>query len=139
MALAGIERNERSETTHSTKQVFMRAEHKDIISISDVLSNQNDEPLPGTYSVISRDLTYHGPSIRIEDIDTNEQFKLTAPGPKSEAIFWRFTENGWRQTAEVCLEFHDSLPQYDICLYCNEPIASVEHRRRSVIGACNNC
>lgn len=138
MAVATNSHDRRSETTHSTKRVFMRAEHGDKIEISDTVSNSSDESIPKTATVVKRDTTYYGPKLRIEDEDCCGQFLLTAPGPETEAVLWRLTDSDWQGIAEVCLRFADDLPKYDICPHCNEPLSTIAHRRRSVIGVCMN-
>lgn len=127
-----------SETTHSTKQVFMRAEHEDEILIRGVIDNPRDEKIPNIVTVLKRDLTYYGPRLRIEEPHDSNQYLLTAPGPETEAILWKKVNSDWQEIAEVSLELDGPLPKYDICPHCNEPLSTVAHRRRSVIGACKN-
>lgn len=135
MSVRTARHSKREETTYSTKSVFMRAEYDDELKITEVISKSTKKEIPKVAKVVSRDLTYYGPRIRIQD--EGEQFVLTISGPESEAIFWTMTEDGWDKTAEVCIDFADSLPQYDICLQCNEPISTIQHRRRSISGTCN--
>jgi len=125
-----------SETIFSTKRVFMRAEHEDTIRIAKTIKRFQEEAIPDSGTIIKRSLTYYGPKLRMENHSNCEQYLLTAPGPESQAILWFYDGEDWKKLAEVCLEFKGSPPQYDICLHCNEPISSVAHRRRSVIGAC---
>ncbi|MFC7213702.1 hypothetical protein ACFQO4_06350 [Saliphagus sp. GCM10025334] len=127
-----------SETTHSTKQVFMRAEHEDRILINRVIDNPHSEKIPNTATVLKRDITYYGPRLRIEDLTDNNQYLLTAPGPETEAMLWQKVNSNWQKIAEVSLKLDEALPKYDICPHCNEPLSTVAHRRRSVIGACKN-
>ncbi|WP_152422238.1 hypothetical protein [Natrialba asiatica] len=136
MAVAPNQHNRTSETKHPTKRVFMRAEHNDTLEICDVINTIRDGHIPDTATVVQRDLTYYGPKIRIEAHSNHEQYLLTAPGPNKEAMFWQYTEAGWEESAEVCLDFYGEIPQYDICPHCNEPISTVAHRRRSVTGTC---
>lgn len=124
------------QTSHSTKSVFMRAEHGDGIVIRDTLQLDPEVEIPADFTVIERELTYFGPRLRVESINRAEQYLLTAPGPNSEAQLWENKKKGWERSGEVILDFADELPQYDICHYCNEPISTIEHRRRSVIGTC---
>jgi len=138
MAIAGAGSEKSRETDHPTKRVFMRAERDDVLHISDVCSKFSDLTIPDALTVVKRDLTYYGPKLRLSSCSASEQYRLTIPGPESQAILWQYSSSGWKSIAEVCLEFSDSYPQYDICLHCNEPISTVEHRRRSVIGACTN-
>jgi len=138
MAVADVQPTNSSETEHSTKRVFIRAEQEDIISITEILSRYNKSHVPKSFTVIKRELTYFGPKLRVEDYSGKEQFLLTIPGPKSEAVLWYQSDSEWETIAQVSLDFDDSYPQYDICLHCNEPLSTVEHRRRSVIGACSN-
>lgn len=136
MAVTSNQHGERPETTHSTKRVFIRAEHNDDIRISDTISRFADVDIPDIATVIKRDMTYYGPRLRIEGNNNEKQYLLTAPGPEKEAILWDQSNASWREVAEVSLEFEGSLPQYEICPHCNEPLSTVAHRRRSAIGAC---
>lgn len=138
MAIADVQRGSSTETRHSTKLVFMRAEHEDAIRITDEISNYGKDLIPKKFTVVKRDLTYFGPKLRLEAISEADQYLLTIPGPNSEAILWCQSESGWKMIAQVSVDFADSYPQYDICLHCNEPLSTVEHRRRSVIGACSD-
>lgn len=138
MAAATNLQNGGSETTISTKRVFMRAERDDKLRITDVIENIGEKSIPNTATVIQRNETYYGPKLRIEAPDGPEQYLLTAPGPETQAILWSKSGSDWREIAEVCLDFDESTPQYDICLHCNEPLSTVAHQRRSVIGACKN-
>lgn len=138
MAVATQQKDEWSETTHLTKRVFMRAEHDDVIEFSDTIAKYCNKNVPDVATVVKRDLTYYGPRLRIEADGDGEQYLLTAPGPETQAILWSQTGREWKKIAEVCINFDGSPPQYDICLYCNEPLSSSAHRRRSVIGACEN-
>jgi hypothetical protein len=138
MAAATNRQDGLSETTHSTKRVFMRAEREDRIIITDVVENSGGENIPDTATVVQRNNTYYGPKLRIEAPDKSEQYLLTAPGPQTQAIFWCRSGSDWQEVAEVCLDFDGSVPQYDICLHCGEPLSTIAHQRRSVIGACEN-
>lgn len=122
------------ETSHSTKRVFMRAEQGDEVVILTNRDIEYDE-LPEHAEVIRRDITYYGPKLRVEA--NGRQYILTAPGPTAEAMLWRQTQSAdWKPAQEVKLDFGDSLPKYDICQHCNEPLDTMAHRRRSIIGAC---
>lgn len=110
-------------TSHESKKVMMRAEQTDTICVGDL----------GEAEVVRRSLTYFGPKLRIETLDDDpKQYLLYAPGP-----------NGGLQLAtydgepleRVSAELVDT-KQYDICLRCGEPLKTVEHRRLSVVGAC---
>ena len=136
MAMSTSQEYETGEITYSTKRVFMRAEHKDKIRIHCVSTLTPKEDPPGTAMIVKRDLTYYGPKLRIESLDDGSQYLLTVPGPETEAILWYRTEAGWQEMAEVSLDFEGAVPQYDICLHCNEPLSTVAHRRRSAIGTC---
>lgn len=127
---------ESTETTYSTKRVLMRAEHKDELEMHETSASTYDGDIPVNVVVVKRDLTYYGPRLRIESLDAGEQYILTVPGPESEAILWHLTDVGWKEMAEVSLDFGKSIPSYDICLYCNEPLSTVAHRRRAAVGAC---
>lgn len=138
MAIADVQEKNSTETSHSTKRVFMRAEHEDVLSIASVSLSYKNEDLPKTLAVLKREMTYFGPKLRVEDQSTGNQYLLTIPGPKSEALLWSQSNSDWESLAQVSVEFVDSYSQYDICLYCNEPLSTVEHRRRSVIGVCSD-
>lgn len=127
---------ENTETTYSTKRVLMRAEHQDKLKIEGASESGCSSDVPGTVVVIRRDQTYYGPRLRVESLSTGTQYIITAPGPESEAVLWHSTSEGWKVVREVALDFDDSIPQYDICLHCNEPLSTVEHRRRAAVGAC---
>ena len=129
-------RNESTETTYLTKRVLMRAEHKDELEMHEASASDYNGNIPERVVVVKRDQTYYGPRLRVEPLDADEQYILTIPGPKSEAILWHLTDAGWKEMVEVSLDFGESIPQYDICLYCNEPLSTVAHRRRAAVGAC---
>lgn len=136
MAITTQNPNTDTETTHSTKRVFMRAEHNDEIELHEISLLSTEGSIPKNAIIVKRNLTYYGPKLRIESLADSKQYLLTIPGPESEAILWELVESGWVQMAEVTLEFGESLPQYDMCLHCNEPLSTVSHRRRAAVGGC---
>lgn len=138
MATADVRSSNLTETEHSTKRVFMRAEQDDTIRIKNILSEQTKQDIPSVFTVVKRDLTYFGPKLRLEPHSDNDQYRMTVPGPKSEAVLWSQSDFEWVAIARVSVDFADSYPQYDICLHCNEPLSTVEHRRRSVLGVCSD-
>ena len=121
-------------TNHATKRVFMRAEHQDDLKITEKVRGFQEANIPDAATVVQRVMTYYGPRLRIEADD--EQFLVTAPGPDAQAFLWEQGDSGWEKVAEVCLDFSGSLPQYDICPDCGEPLSTLAHRRRSAIGTC---
>ena len=134
MAATPDESQSWSKTEHTTKRALMRAERKDDLRLTKVDSIGEDCDVPSIGTVVQRVITYYGPKLRIEAGD--EQFLLTAPGPDSEALLWRKEDSDWKKTAEVQLEFSGSLPQYDICPGCGEPLSTIAHERRAAIGTC---
>jgi hypothetical protein len=136
MAIASANPTTNTETSYPTKRVFMRAEHKDEIELHNASPSAQKKDIPEGAIVVKRNLTYYGPKLRIESLNDGEQYCLTVPGPDSEAILWELADTGWRRMAEVSLEFSGSVPKYDFCLYCNEPLSTVAHRRRAAVGAC---
>ena len=136
MATATTEPSTSTDTSYSTKCVLMRAEHKDEIKILGESVSARKSNIPDEALVVKRSLTYYGPKLRIESVDTCEQYLLTVPGPDSEAMLWELRDTGWEKLAEVSLEFGDHIPNYDFCLHCNEPLSTVAHRRRAAIGDC---
>ena len=124
------------ETPYETKRVFMRAEHKDEIEVwRPGSSRESDDPLD-TAIVVKRSLTYYGPKLRMDSNDGRDQYLLTAPGPQSRALMWELKDDGWVKKCYVELNFTENLPQYDICLHCNEPLKTTAHRRRAAVGGC---
>jgi len=138
MATADVQPSNSTETKHSTKRVFMRAEQGDIIRVKDISSDQNEVDFPNDFTVVKRDLTYFGPKLRLEPHSNDDQYRMTIPGPNSEAVLWCQSDFEWINIARVSVDFAGSYPQYDICLHCNEPLSTVEHRRRSIIGVCSD-
>lgn len=114
---------EARETSYESKKVMMRAEHSDEIQIEGL----------GTCTVIQRSPTYYGPKLRIEPVASDEQYFLHAPGPNSE-LQLSDVDGTELRTVTAKLE---STKQYDICAHCNEPLDTIEHRRRSFIGTCS--
>ena len=116
------------ETSHESKQVMIRAEHKDTIHVETL----------GECVVVQRMDTYYGPKLRIEPEDGDEQYLLTAPGPKFELQLWENDRENfeWRATAEVVAELVDT-EQYEICDVCGEAVKTAQHRRRRAIGTCS--
>lgn len=121
-------------TNHATKRVFMRAEHQDALKTTEIVKEFRESDIPDVATVVQRVMTYYGPRLRIEA--DNEQYLITAPGPDAQAFLWEQSDSGWEKVAEVCLDFSGSLPQYDICPNCGEPLSTLAHRRRSAIGTC---
>lgn len=115
----------RPETSADSKRVLARAEHEDRIRVETL----------GECIVVQRSQTYFGPKLRIEPDGEDEQYLLTAPGPKSELSLWEKDHGDWEVQAEVSAELVD-VEQYDICQYCGEPLKTADHRRRRAIGAC---
>lgn len=116
----------------------MRAEHGDFIEITHVDENMEGEDIPSIFKVIQRDVTYFGPKLRVGSGSEKNQYILTAPGPESQAKLWQTCKKGWKEMGEVSLDFKGEPPKYDVCLHCNEPISNTEHRRLSLIGACDD-
>lgn len=138
MATAHVHPSNSTETEHSTKRVFMRAEQGDLIRVKDISSDQTEGDIPKGFTVVRRDLTYFGPKLRLQPHSDDDQYRMTIPGPNSEAALWCQSDFEWLDIARVSVDFVDSYPQYDICLHCNEPISTVEHRSRSIIGVCSD-
>ena len=138
MAIVATNPTTDTETSYPTKRVLMRAEHKDEVKIHGASVTARKNNIPDEALVVKRSLTYYGPKLRIESLDTGEQYLLTVPSPDSEAMLWELGDTGWERLAEVSLEFGDHIPNYDFCLHCNEPLSTVAHRRRAAIGACTN-
>lgn len=111
-------------TSHESKKVMMRAEHRDEINVETL----------GLCEVVQRIHTYYGPKLRIEPIteERSKQYILHAPGPRSEL---QLSSVSGKELRNVSAEIED-VKQYDICLECGEPLKTTEHRRESVIGAC---
>ena len=117
----------RPETSHESKRVMARAEHRDTIRVETL----------GECLVVQRYQTYFGPKLRIEpnDESEDEQYLLTAPDPKSELHMWERDGHDWQVRAEVTAEIVGT-EQYEICEQCGEPLKTAAHRRRRAIGAC---
>ncbi|WP_143414130.1 hypothetical protein [Halovenus aranensis] len=130
------QQNNQGETDFPTKRVFMRAEHGDSLLIIEKINTFQDMDIPERVSVVQRDLTYYGPKLRVEETSENKQYIITAPGPESQAMMWKYCGQDTQKIAEATLKFEETAPQYDICPHCNEPLSTVAHRRRSVVGAC---
>lgn len=125
-----------TETSYPTERVLMRAEHKDEIKLHNASLSARKKNIPEEVIVVKRNLTYYGPKLRVESLDDGEQYFLTVPGPDSEAMLWELVDTGRQRMAEVSLEFSGSVPKYDFCLHCNEPLSTVAHRRRAAVGGC---
>lgn len=121
-------------TNPETKRVLVRAERNDELKITAVVSNLEDINVPNSVKVVQRIMTYYGPKLRVEADD--EQYLVTAPGPNTQALLWRQKDSAWHKAAEVRLDFTGSLPEYDICPDCGEPLSTIAHERRAAIGAC---
>lgn len=110
------------ETSHASKKVMMRAEHGDEIDVETL----------GVCEVVQRVHTYFGPKLRIEALEGDSQYLLHAPGPRTELQLSATSGDPLRTVGAELV----GTKQYDICLECGEPLKTVEHRRRSFIGAC---
>lgn len=115
--------------------MFIRAERKDELEVTEVAMRLDDTEIPDTLTVVQRLETYYGPKFRVE-ADDDEQYLLTIPGPDTQALFWRKEEYSWVKTAELRLEFTGELPQYEMCPACGDPLSTLTHERRAAIGAC---
>lgn len=122
------------ETNPETKRVLVRAERKDELEITAVDSCFEDVSVPDIVTVVQRLMTYYGPKLRVEA--DGEQYLVTAPGPDTQALLWRQRDSAWHKAAEIRLDFTGSLPEYDICPDCGEPLSTIAHERRAAIGAC---
>lgn len=91
--------------------MFLRAQTGDPIHIREIKTTFQENEIPDVVSVIHRQQTYLGPKLRVEADKGDEQWKLTPPGPNSEAIIWKIQDMEWIQVAEVMLEMGDDLPQ----------------------------
>lgn len=101
---------------------MMRAEHGDEIRVDGF----------GVCEVVQRQLTYYGPKLRIQPEAGDRQYLLHAPGPSAELeLTTPQGETVGRYPAAL-----EGTKKYDMCLHCGEPIKTVEHQRRSAIGAC---
>lgn len=119
-------------TDSVSKRVMLRAERGDTVDIEDA----------GEMEVVQRLETYYGPKLRLCDEDDDDrQYLLIAPGFASNLELWRLIVNedgfsdGWECLGEVSAEIVDS-KQYDICPRCGEPLKTLDHERRSAVGAC---
>lgn len=121
-------------TNPETKRVLVRAEREDKLKITAVDSHLEEVSVPDTVTVVQRLMTYYGPKLRIEADD--EQYLVTAPGPDTQALLWHQRDSAWHKAAEIRLDFTGSLPEYDICPDCGEPLSTIAHERRAAIGAC---
>lgn len=121
-------------TNPETKRVMVRAERKDELEITAVDSHLEEVSVPDTVTVVQRLMTYYGPKLRVEADD--EQYLVTAPGPDTQALLWHQRDSAWHKAAEIRLDFTGSLPEYDICPDCGEPLSTIAHERRAAIGAC---
>lgn len=121
-------------TNPATKRVLVRAERNDELEITGVDLYFEEISLPDVVTVVQRLKTYYGPKLRVEG--NGEQYLVTAPGPDTQALLWQQKDAEWQKAAEICLEFTGSIPQYDLCPDCGEPLATIAHERRAAIGAC---
>lgn len=121
-------------TNPETKRVLVRAERKDELEITAVDSRLEEISIPESVTVVQRLTTYYGPKLRVEA--DNKQYLVTAPGPDSQALLWQQRDSAWHKAAEIRLDFSGSLPEYDICPDCGEPLSTIAHERRAAIGAC---
>lgn len=123
------------EPPYETKRVFLRADRSDEVDILPPGSVEGGKPID-TVVIVERNLTYSGPRLRAESREDGTIRLLTAPGPRSPAQVWVKTDSEWREGYIAELEFNGEVPHHDICLRCNEPLKTAEHRRRAAIGAC---
>jgi hypothetical protein len=107
---------------------MLRAERGDTIEIS------GDK-----YEVFQRTDPYFGPKLKLRG--PNGDAMLTCPAPDTQLMLWEAVVDadgfrmGWERVGETTAELVDT-KQYDICEKCGEPLKTVEHRRRAIIGAC---
>jgi hypothetical protein len=128
-------------TDHFSKKVMLRAERRDSISILDVITRfRRASTVPSEVMVVRRTSPYFGPKLILSD--EQQEYMLTAPGPKSELYLWEpvTTDDGerkdWQKLAEVTATFADDQPQYDLCPECGQPMQTIEHERRAAVGRC---
>lgn len=128
-------------TDHRSKKVMLRAERNDIITITETITRlKPSEPIPSEVTVVRRTHPYYGPKLLLSNGENN--YLLTAPGPDTQLLLWapNRTEDGnrsgWHKLAEVTAVFADQQPQYDLCPECGQPMQTLEHERRSAVGAC---
>lgn len=128
-------------TDYDSKMVALRAERHDEIQITEVESElRPGAEYPETFTVAQRTETYYGPKLLLDS--GAENYLLTAPGPDSQLLLWEAERGadgfrkGWCKLAEIRVEFGESLPQYDLCPYCSEPLKTLEHERMAGFGEC---
>lgn len=128
-------------TAYDSKMVALRAERHDEILVNEVEHEfRPSSQFPDRFTVAQRTETYFGPKLLLDSETDN--FLLTAPGPDSQLLLWKGEQSvdgfrrGWLKLAEVRVEFGESLPQYDLCPYCGEPLKTLEHERLAGFGEC---
>lgn len=128
-------------TDHRSKKVMLRAERDDVITITDIITRLKPADLiPTEATVVRRTNPYYGPKLLLSDDENN--YLLTAPGPDTQLLLWGPNQtkdggrSGWYKLAEVTAMFADQQPQYDLCPECGKPMQTLEHERKSAVGAC---
>lgn len=128
-------------TESESKSVMIKASYDDQICVEKVSSHLKPGfQVPQELSVKRRTETYYGP--KLETKADGHSYLITAPGPNTQLLLWRALENEdgflirWEQLAEIQARFSESMPQYDICPDCGEPIKSVEHERMAAFESC---
>ena len=132
-------------TDRQSKNVMLRAERGDIITINQIVNRfRKENPIPEAFEVQRRVSTYYGTELLIEPhaSKSRSKFLLTAPGPDTFLYLWGaetdsdgFRER-WSVTAELKASFSEEMPKYSICQKCGDPIKSLEHER---LAAMDNC
>lgn len=125
-------------TTYESRSVMLRAERRDEIVITEIISEHVGGELPNTYTVVQRTETYYGPELLLYSDESN--YLLIAPGPDCQLMLLVDTSNdderrSWERVAEVTAEIKD-IEQYEICDQCGNPIRSLQHERLSSFGQC---
>lgn len=130
-------------TDYNSKTVMLRAERHDPLKITNIVNAAVPESsIPVTFTVAQRTATYYGPELLLNAGD--EMFQLTAPGPDTHLLLWRFEppaegkKQRLNQIAEIKADFKGGPPSYNICADCGEPIQTAKHERLSLIGRCSN-
>lgn len=128
-------------TEHDSKTVMLRAERRDRVSVTDVVTRiQREGNIPSEATVVRRTNAYFGPKLVLSSEMGN--FVLTAPGPDTQLLLWspNIADNeermGWNKLAEVTAVLADDQPQYDLCPQCGQPMQTLEHERRAAVNGC---
>lgn len=132
-------------TDYASKNVMIAAERRDTIAINEVVAKfSNEEPIPSKLSVIRRSGTYYGPKLMLHaDMDGDQNFLLTAPGPDAFLYLWKAHTDEYdrRRSYSAIAEVKAKLLEesnYKICPDCGEPFKSVQHERFAAMGECPN-